>query len=236
MFALAAMILTTNLVHQDLNPVFWLDLQGNILVDGKQITPQVNPGVSRIKTPDGIAYNFAGAKSGMLLGDNPAFKLNGDMTVSTWLYPRSYAPNGAQSEILFRGDDRNGYDPYCLVITADGTIRFVVENDRSEGMGVVAELPLERWTHVTASINSQTGEMEMWLNGVEVAYAHTTKRPFIDLIPAFTPGVGVGNVQNDKGPHNQPFNGLIADLRLYSKVLPPSEVGYAVNRQGGAQP
>jgi hypothetical protein len=231
MFALAAVILSTSKhVHQDLNPLLWMDLKGNILVKGEQFSPQVDPGVYKINTPDGVAYNFAGAKSGLLFGDNAAFKQGGSMTVSAWLYPRSYAPNGAQSEILFRGDDRLGYDPYCFAITNDGLIRFVVENDKSEGMDVAAELPLNRWTHVTASLNASNGELAMWLNGVEVAIAHTSKRPFVDLIPQYTPGVGVGNVQNDKGPHNQPYNGMLADLRFYDKVLSPEEVGFVVPR------
>jgi hypothetical protein len=231
MFAIAAAILTTTKhVRQDLNPVLWLDLKGNILVNGTAVSPQINPGVYKMNTPDGVAYNFAGAKSGLLFGDNPAMKLNGSMTVSVWLYPRSYAPNGAQSEILFRGDDRNGYDPYCLATTADGTIRLAVENEKSEGMDVRAEIPLNQWTHVTASLNASTGELAMWLNGVQVAYAHTTKRPFLNLLPQYTPGVGVGNVQNDHGPHNQPFNGMLADLRFYDHVVTPEETGFSYVR------
>lgn len=237
MFAIATILITTTLVHQDVRPVLWLNLNGDILVAGRPVTPQFNEGASKVETRDGVAYNFLGGTSGVLFGDNPALKLNGNLTVSAWIFPRSYAPNGAQAEILFRGDDRDGYDPYDFVLTSDGTVNFVIENEQSQGMGVKAEIPLNRWTHVTASLNAESGELAMWTNGVKVALAHTSKRPLLNLLPNFAPGVGVGNVQNDKGPHNQPFNGMIADLRLYSAVLTPDEAGFWGNRgSGGAQP
>jgi hypothetical protein len=235
MLAVTAFIAATH-VHQDTNPVLWLNLKGDILINGADVAPQVNPGVYKLNTPEGVAYNFAGAKSGMLFGDNSALKLSGDMTVSAWIYPKTYAPNGWQSQILFRGDDRNDFDPYALAVTSEGTVYFKIEDSNSVGMAVNGEVPLNRWTHVTASLNTTTGDMRMWINGEEVAHGKTHKRPFVDLIPQYTPGVGVGNVQNDRGPQNQPFNGMIADLRLYSRALTPEEAGYVPDRSTASQP
>lgn len=239
MFAIAALLITTTFTQEEIVPVLWLDVQGNILIDGDAVEPQINPGVAKQKTPIGIAFNFSGEKSGILFGDKSSLKLTGNITVSAWLFPKSYAPNGAQSEVLFRGDDRAGYDPYFLALTKDGDIQFVIEDDKNEAEMVKTDIPLNQWTHITASLNAATGEMAMWENGVKVSTNSTTKRPIYDLIPKYVPGVGIGNVQNDKGPHNQPFNGLIADLRLYSKVLTPSEVGYQrkrVTASSGVQP
>ncbi len=236
MFTVAALLFTSTLLRQEPTPVLWFDLKGNVLVNGHSANAQFNPGVGKVNTPDGLAYNFAGHKSGILLGDNAALRLTGSITVSAWIYPRSYVNDGPGAQILFRGDDRCGHDPYTLVIQGDGTINFGIQNDDDQGMAVKGELPLNRWTHVLASFNDQTGELALWLNGREEAYAHTVKRPFANLQPAFTPGVGVGNVQNDKGPHNQPFNGMLADLRLYSQVITPNELGYSRAPAGGVQP
>ncbi|HWD39402.1 MAG TPA: LamG domain-containing protein [Fimbriimonas sp.] len=235
MFTVAALLFTSTLLRQEPTPVLWFDLKGNVLVNGHSANAQFNPGVGKVNTPDGLAYNFAGHKSGILLGDNAALRLTGSIAVSAWIYPRSYVNDGPGAQILFRGDDRCGHDPYTLVIQGDGTINFGIQNDDDQGMAVKGELPLNRWTHVLGSFNDQTGELALWLNGRE-AYAHTVKRPFANLQPAFTPGVGVGNVQNDKGPHNQPFNGMLADLRLYSQVITPNELGYSRAAAGGVQP
>jgi hypothetical protein len=235
MIALTALIVATH-SKQDLNPVFWMDAKGNILINGTATAPQVNPGVYRVNTPSGVAYSFAGGKSGILFGDNPALKLGGDMTVSAWIYPRSYAINGWQSQILFRGDDRNDFDPYAFAMTSEGTVYFKIEDENSAGMMVNGEVPLNTWTHVMASLNAKTGDMYMYVNGVEVSHSRTSKRPFLNLIPRYTPGVGVGNVQNDKGPQNQPFNGMIADLRLYAKALTPEEAGFVPDHATAAQP
>lgn len=211
---------------QERMPVLWMDRLGQISIEGRSVSPQFNAGAARIQTRDGIAYNFSGHKSGILFGDQPALKLGSSMTVAVWLFPRSYVNDGPGAQILFRGDDRNGLDPYDLVILGDGTVKFDIENDHGQSMEVRAELPLNKWTHVTASFNDADGELTMWLNGVRTANSHTTRKPFVDLDARFAPGVGVGNVQNDKGPHNQPYNGMLADLRLYSSVLTPPEVGY----------
>ncbi len=232
MFLIAAA--SSLLLAQQVMPVLWLDLRGNVLVNGQPASPRVNPGVTRFNTPEGVTYNFGGHKSGILFGDDPALKLSGSMTIAAWLYPRQYVVDGPGAQILFRGDDRCGLDPYTFVIEPDGTVNFAIQNERDQGMKVKAEIPLDRWTHVTASFNAQTGEMALWLNGDKTAYAHTSKLPFTNLDPGQAPGVGVGNVQNDHGPHNQPYTGMLADLRLYDRVLTPEEAGFSGPR--GIQP
>jgi len=211
---------------QAIQPVLWMNLKGEILVGGQTATPKVTPGVTRTRTADGFAYNFNGGRGGILFGDMPQLKLSESITVSVWLNPRNYVSDGPGAEILFRGDDRSGYDPYWFVIQGDGTINFSVADDHNQGMGVKAELPLNRWTHVTANFNAGTGELKMWLNGDLVSYSKTTHREYVELDKGWSPGVGVGNVQNDQGPHNQPYNGLLADLRLYGQALTPDQVGW----------
>lgn len=212
------------IMRQEASPVLWLDLQGRILVDGRTFEPKMTPGATQRHIANGTAYEFSGAHGGILFGDPVPLQLSGSMTISTWVYLRSYAPNGAQGEILFRGDDRNGLDPYSLVVEADGTVNFVICNEKGQDAGIKAEIELSQWTHVVASFNADTGEMNMWLNDEKVAFAKTSRRPFSGLLAQFAPGIGVGNVQNNHGPHNQPLNGLIADLRLYTSALSPDDI------------
>ncbi len=214
------------MLRQVASPILWLDTQGNVLVQGREYVPIVTPGVTANHTSKGVVYDFSGNRGGILFGDPDALKLSGSMTISSWIYLRSYANNGAQAQILFRGDDRNGLDPYCLAAEADGTMNFTINNAQGQGMGVKTEVPLNQWLHVLASFNDQTGELAMWVNGEKTAFARTAKHPFTNLQAQFTPGVGVGNVQNNHGPHNQPLNGMIADLRLYTSALTPEDVSW----------
>lgn len=181
-------------------------------------------------TPRGTGYDFSGAKSGLLIPDLAPLALTGSMTVSVWIRPRSYANDGPGAQIFFRGDDRVSLDPIDLVIHSDGTIWFAVMNEQGLGVGVGAELPLNQWTHVTASFEdtgmTREHTLKLWLNGRLVAFAETTRSPFSVLDRRTAPGVGIGNVQNDKGPHNQPFNGTLCDLRLYDAALEPADAGF----------
>ena len=212
--------------RQEALPALWFNLRGEILVAGEPMNPTFTPGATRFRGQNGATYNFTGQRGGILFGDHPDLKLTGSITVSTWLYPRSYVNDGPGAQILFRGDDRNGLDPYYFVIESDGTINFAVNDDKGRGMKVKAELPLNKWTHITANFNNKTGELNMWLDGEQVAYARTSVRPFKNLDTGTAPGFGIGNVQNNRGPHNQPFNGMLADLRLYDQVLTPEQAGY----------
>ena len=206
--------------------MLWMNLRGQVLVQGKPAPVRFNPGVTRQRFYDGISYNFFGPKSGILIPDLPALRLTGSMTVSAWVNPRNFVKDGDGAEILFRGDDRNGMDPYWFVIEGDGTINFGVSNEEGRGMKIKAELPLHKWSHVTANFDVETGDMNMWINGERVAYARTAHHPYATLQVPFTPGVGIGNVQNDHGPHNQPFDGYLADLRLYNVTVTPDRAGF----------
>lgn len=140
------------------------------------------------------------------------------MTISVWVNLRSYVNDGPGAQILFRGDDRNGLDPYTLSIGPTGIISFGIQDDQARGMAVGSEIPLRQWIHVLASFDARTGAEQLWLNRTPVAWAKTTRRPLEILDPGYAPGIGIGNVQNDHGPHNQPLNGMIADLRLYDRA------------------
>lgn len=226
---LLAILALASIHAQSGKPLLWLSPNGQIEVEGKAVHARITTGAARVRLSGGYAYDFNGKHGGVLLDDLPQFHLTGSMTISLWINLRSYVNDGPGAQVLFRGDDRCGVDPYTMSIHSDGTINFAVQDDQDRGYGINGEIPLNRWTHVLASFNSETGEMRLWLNHESVAYARTSRRPFALLDPAFSSGIGIGNVQNDHGPHNQPINGTIADLRLYRGIYAPDEVdrGYS---------
>jgi hypothetical protein len=214
-------------LYAEPKPVLWLNLQGEILVAGEPAVPEVIPAVQQLKTAFGVIYDFDGQRGGIRFPDRPEFRIGGSMTASAWIYARSYVNHGPGAQVLFRGDDRSGLDPYDLVVHSDGTINFHFSNDKGEGMHLKAELPLNDWCHVTANLDVEGRSMNLYVNGDLVGSAPTTRMLLVDLDPAHTPGTGVGNTQNPNGPHNQPFNGRLADVRLYGEALTPEKAGFS---------
>jgi|SRR5579862_2378284 len=209
--------------HPD-RPVLWLSPSGKIEVAGRPVDARITTGASQIPIPGGFGYDFTGVHGGILLDDIPELRLTGSMTISVWLNLRAYVDSGPGAQVLFRGDDRGGLDPYDLVIHSDGTIWFAIVNQENLGFGICGEIPLNHWTQVVASFDSNRSEMQLWIDRRRIAAAVTSRRPFENLDLAFAPGIGIGNVQNDRGPHNQPLDGVLADLRLYRGAYSPEDI------------
>ncbi len=208
-------------------PVLWLNPAGQLLIGGREARGRLNAGAKTVQTPAGLGLDFSGGKSGFLIPDFPLLHLTRSMTVATWLYLRSYTPNGFQSQILFRGDDRSGLDPYHLSVESDGTVGFSIDSADGGQASVKANIPLKTWIRVTGSYDEETNEMRLYIGTRLAATVETPKHPFAELEAKSIPGVSIGNVQNDKGPHNQPLDGIVVDLRLYDEALTPKAAGYS---------
>lgn len=212
---------------QRVEPALWLNPKGTVLVAGKEATARATKGAQTVRTPFGLGLDLNGTHGGLLLADFPALALTRSMTVSTWIYLRSYVNDGPGAQILFRGDDRPGLDPYDFVVRGDGTVEFGIGSDAGSRPFVATEIPLKQWVRVTASFDGESGEMRLWMGERLVATRVTDIRPFRDLHPDYLPGVGIGNVETDRGfGNNQPLNGILADLRLYPAVLEPRDAGW----------
>lgn len=226
--SLVALALTATMaVPQRPEPVLWLSPRGSLLVSGQPIKGRLTQGAQEVRTPLGQGLEIGGKRGGLLLQDLPAFALGRSITISSWIYLRGYP--GEQAQILFRGDDRPGYDSYSLCIRANGHVQFRMDDGDLRSTTLEAEIPLKRWTHVTASFDAETGEIRLYRGERLVATRETDKKLVFTLDKAAAPGVGIGNVQNDRGPHNQPLNGMLADVRLYDSVVTPAEAGWRAN-------
>lgn len=206
-----------------LSPSLWLSPDG--VVRGSTAT-RLMPGVQTERGPGGaVVYAFDGRQGGLALSDVPGLAGARSLTVAAWVWMRK-AP-GQAGQLVFRGDDRTGNDPFQLVTWADGTVHFGITDAGDQGVEIGTNLPVGRWTHVVGSIEDRTGAMRLYLDGVMVKQVTTKLRPSITLDAGTSPGIGVGNIQNPGfGPHNQPFDGKLADVRVYPAALSPREVGF----------
>jgi hypothetical protein len=178
--------------------------------------------VTFVQTPKGnTAFNFDGDNARVFIPDDPRFNLTHSMSITAWICPSKYP--GDMGFILFRGDDRNGLDPYTLAITSDGHVRFQI-TDEDNNSGTVTSnttAPIGTWTFVSASLDDATGNMTISLNGILLATVTTTVRPIGELVDK-TPGLGIGNVQSTYC--NFPFIGSIGDVKLYDTPTPTPSV------------
>lgn len=203
-------------------PVLWFDSRGALTVAGKPTNARLTTGAQLVRTPYGVGLDVNGRSGGLLVPDSPDLALTRSMTVQAWIYLRSLPAEGQQSQIFFRGDDRLGNDPYDLNIH-NGGVSFGVGKLSDDGAYVATEIPLRQWVRITASYDDEQHELRLWVGNQLVSTRRTQRKPYAELDTRFSPGIGIGNVQNDRGPHNQPLNGMIVDLRLYPTVIEPRE-------------
>lgn len=207
-------------------PILWVNPEGKVFVSGKVYRARLTPGASTVKTPFGYGLDFDGTHGGLLFPDLPQFALTDSMTISAWVNLRGYVQAGPGAQIFFRGDDRLGLDPYSLSIHPDGNIAFMIDDGKGGADQVLTHAPLNKWFHVTASFDTLRSEAKLYIDGRLVDSIQTLRMPMMRLSSGDAPGIGIGNVQNDKGPHNQPLKGTVADVRLYDVALTPAEVGW----------
>jgi hypothetical protein len=222
---MSAILLALLLSHTpaELKPILSLNLDGSITAP---TSARFRPGTKFVTVPGGVGVNFEGVLSGISLPESPIYAPRPSFSVSVWLKPEAFVTRGPGAQVLFHGDDRPGIDPYSLVIHPDERIYFAVQNERQDCCYVASPIRLGRWTHVLGSFDGFCGVMRLFIDGKLVQTMLTNIRPEVKLLSAEGAGVGIGNVQWDRGPHNQPLTGSIADLRLYAQDLRPKDVGF----------
>ncbi len=159
----------------------------------------------------------------VFIPNNPAFELTHSLTLEAFIRYDGVLP-GTQyySQIVFRGDSRGATDPYFLALDLQGHLVFHVEDALNQQSKVISPspVPLGVPLHVAGTLDDATGEQKLFINGIEVASQMTTIRPFGPLAP-FTPGIGIGNVQDDF--NHEAFHGIIDEVRISRAALSPPE-------------
>ena len=174
----------------------------------------------------GMGLRFSGPDDGLMVPDSDSLKLTGSLTISCWVFVEQYptAEQGA-SMLVFRGDDRNGADPYHLEITPAGRVRFGVEAGPGLGAEVSAPIEAKRYVLVTVTLDAATGRLRLYENGKVVAETTTTFTAFGDLDPGANPGLGIGNHSSvPRSPFRYAFRGVLNEVLLYNRALGAAEV------------
>lgn len=163
----------------------------------------------------GQGFHFNGVDGALRVPDSESLRFTRSLTITAWVKVLSYpSPGQSIAEIVFRGDDRGGLDPYVLGVQHDGMLVFAIDSG-SGSTQLRAPIPLNRFIHVTASLEDATSRMTLAFNGERVADTTTPYRPFRDLDPNANPGIGIGNHgARPNAGYNQPFHGILDEITI----------------------
>jgi hypothetical protein len=201
--------------------------------DGNNGTPMNGPTYStnvpvatipQTGATNSLSMLFNGTNQQIFIPDSPSLALTQSLTLEAYIDPLSLtsisgSPTGGE-KIVFRGDNRNGYDPYSLGIDK-GDLTFAINDASNDQVSVqVPFTAVNQWTEVAGTLDNATGVMDLYENGVLVASATTTIRPFATLDASKDPGLGIGNVE---ASDNQYFDGYIDEVRISNQALLPSQ-------------
>ena len=211
-----------------------LDSSGNGL-DGTAINGPVyradvaNHVVPYTADPNTLSLQFNGTSQRIMIPDNSKFVLTHSLTLEAYIKPLAASNVG---QIVFRGDDRSGFDAYWLYVQNNNVI-FDIENAAQQFAYVIAPLPsLNTWMDVAGTLDDKTGAMRIYINGIQRASAVTSVRPMGPMDPNASPGIGIGNTQS--GNYSEYFDGLIDEVRISDVALAPSQLLFASSVPGDA--
>jgi hypothetical protein len=189
-------------------------------------TPFESPIYRVSPVPDSaLGLEFTGGTTGtqrVFVPDSPMLYLTKSFTLEAFIrYDGVPTPSTLASQIVFRGDSRDALDPYTLAITNDGRL-FLDISSLTERVQLhsPSAIPLGKYVHVAGALDDATGEMKLFVNGIQVASRMTAVRP-LGALTGPDPGIGIGNVQSDSS--NQAFGGIIDEVRISNVALAPAQ-------------
>jgi hypothetical protein len=206
--------------------VSWYRAEGNVADFTGSNTGVLTGAASFGAGAVGQAFKFGGVTDSVRLADSLSLTITRSLTISAYVYVNAFpASTSAQGCIVFRGDQRPGFDPYVLSVQPSGLLTFhvaTIVNGVDSGIDLTAGIASGQWVAVTATLDDATGVMSLYENGFLVNRTVTPVRPFATLDPGQNPGVGIGNHSGQPmSTQHQPFNGLIDEVKIYNTVVPP---------------
>lgn len=168
----------------------------------------------------GQAINFDGVDDFVNCGNDPAFNILGEITLSAWIYPRQ----GSKYQCLISkcyssGGQNNPYDfrfdweasPKLTMVRADAQVHNYFYSTQT--------VPLNTWSYVTVTV-TPSGQGTFYING---QYAGGG---VISITPTGNDHkVWIGRRDYDSYLGNYlNYNGLMDEMRIYNRALTESEV------------
>ncbi len=159
------------------------------------------------KVGGGFLGDYTNNRAGAVeIPNSLSLALNRSMTFEGWLKLDSYRGKVIER----RTRDLYYLTSYDVQVSFSGSLQFLIyySSDSATGIGS-PPLPLGQFVHFAASLDDETGQMRMYINGSLVEQRTITQRP-LNIPEAI---VKVGNI-----------NGVTDELSVYNRALSASEI------------
>ncbi len=145
---------------------------------------------------------------------------SGSFTVTAWIYMNSCTGwEGIAGDI----SGSTGFQFYGCTDFAASEYPLTVAGQIVKWTSVTPNFPLNTWEMVTAEYNGSTGQASVYMDNTTVNSVMLS--PHLDLAQAVPFEIGNSYASGD----SYGFNGVIADVQLYSEALPKSEISTLYN-------
>ncbi|QQS61126.1 MAG: fibronectin type III domain-containing protein [Candidatus Moraniibacteriota bacterium] len=190
---------------------------------------------SLMTTPGKVngALNFNGSSDSISIPAGVTLAGKSKFTLSLWINPSVYPNSGLEKPIYYESTSNSAYTRVGLVLDSNGKIMLGGRDSSQDPTGAYqvfvqgnGVIPLNTWTHITASFDSDADVFTLYKNGILDANS-TTNRSAL--------GSSVSAIRKIGTYPNQFFNGSIDDVRIYNTALSASEIAQIYNSGNGTE-
>jgi MSHA biogenesis protein MshQ len=179
---------------------------------GSAVTALVSP--ARTGNPGTCRYaNFNGTNQYAQIADNALLDLTDQVTVSVWVYPRSWPAAGGLKSIVSKDDN------YEFHLDPNGRVYYWWNNGGTREITSTTNVPLNQWTHIAVTYKS--GAQVVYINGVQSGTNTQTGVLPVNALPL--------QIGQDQGIADRFFNGYIDEVRVYGAALTSAQVTTVMN-------
>lgn len=160
----------------------------------------------------GQALNFDNTDDKIIVQNSTSLNITGQITVSAWIYPRSFG--GAN---LARIIDKSDTDGYLLLLnnTTGSKALYFLYGSSPVGVTYDNAITLNTWQHVLCTLSGLS--VNCYLNGVSLGSYQFGSAPS----SGSNASLGIGGKSSD---NTRQFDGYIDEVRIYNRALSASEV------------
>ncbi len=183
----------------------------DLVFNGVDHTSTLSPGMKlqlsrTVAAPDQCADLEASSSQYFSKTSPNGMTFTDDFTVSAWIKLESYAVGTIVSRY-------NGTNGWIVTVNASGQLTIQGFNGGSQDYATAyASLPLNKWTHVAATLDISGATATMYIDGVSVANAYTNGAP--------TAITQAGNLEiGSQNGGSTYFDGKISQVAIFSSVL-----------------
>ena len=172
----------------------------------------------------GSALSFNGLNAWVTVPDANPLDLTTGMTLEAWVNPTANGGGVWRNVLIKERTDGEVYNLYANVDTDVPTVYVATQSAVLDARGT-ATVPLNTWTHLTATYDGTT--LRLFVNGIQVG-----TRAVAGALVKSTGALRIGG-NNVWGEH---FQGNLDEIRIYNRALNATEITADMNTRVGGTP